>query len=304
MKLSIIIPNYNGEELLKKNLPNILKVCRGAEIIVVDDTSTDGSVDVLTKKFPDVQVITKKKNEGFSSTVNAGVAVAKHDLVMLLNSDAYPVHGFFEAVSIYFNSPDVFAVGLAQECDEDGKKIVRGRGLGKFHQGFLVHRYAEPTESTTLWVSGGAGIFRKKVWEKLGGMQEAYNPFYWEDIDLSYRAVKSGYRILFEPHARTIHEQSIGSIRSSYSADRIKTISYRNQLFFVWLNISDTRYLFAHVFRIPVHMLKAIASGDWAFMKGLAGALLQIPRILKERSRMKKYWSLSDREVLMVKYLP
>ncbi len=51
-------------------------------------------------------------------------------------------------------------------------------------------------------------------------------------------------------------------------------------------------------------MLKAIASGDWAFMKGLAGALLQIPRILKERSRMKKYWSLSDREVLMVKYLP
>lgn len=298
MKLSIVIPNYNGIELLRKNLPKVFEACPGAEIVVVDDASMDGSVGMVTKEFPKVVVIAKKINEGFSATVNVGVAATKNELVFLLNSDAYPVKGHLEHALRHFSDPDVFAVGLAQECDEDGKKIIRGRGLGKFHQGFLVHRYAEPTESTTLWVSGGAGIFRKTLWEKLGGMQALYNPFYWEDIDLSYRAVKSGYRILFEQHAHTVHEQLIGSIRSSYSADRIKTISYRNQFFFAWLNISDTTYVFQHILWFPYHSMIAFFSGDWAFFRGFLSALRSIRQAWSERKGKQSLWRKADADVL------
>lgn len=304
MNLSIVIPNYNGEELLKKNLPKVLQVCSGAEIILVDDASTDGSVRMVTKEFPKVHLIAKRTNEGFASTVNVGVAAAKNEFVLLLNSDAYPKVGFMNTVQSSFEDPQLFAVGLAQECNEEGKKIIRGRGLGTFNRGFLFHRYAQPNAPATLWVSGGAGVFRTSVWRKLGGMQEAYNPFYWEDIDLSYRAMKAGYRIVFEPGAHTVHQQSIGSIRSSYSAGRIKTISYRNQIFFIWLNIADKTYLFQHAVWLPVHILKAFISGDWAFLRGFIDALFHVSRIRKERSKNKKQWLKRDNDVLMVKYLP
>lgn len=298
MKFSIIIPNYNGEELLRENLPNVLKMYPGVEIIVVDDASTDGSVSILEKYAPRIHAIVKKKNEGFSSAVNAGVRAAKNPLVLLLNSDACPTAHFMNTVLPYFEDGRLFAVGFAQECREDGKEIVRGRGLGAFSRGFLIHQYAKPDATSTLWVSGGAGIFRKDIWETLGGMQEIYNPFYWEDIDLSYRAVKAGYRILFEPNARVAHRQSTGSIRKSFSEDRIKTIAYRNQFFFVWLNVTDPDYLLKHLAWLPVHVFKALLSGDWAFLKGLSDAVLQFSGILKRRGENTKYWVKNDNEIL------
>lgn len=298
MKLSIVIPNYNGEQLLQKNLPRVMEVCPGAEIIVVDDASGDGSIAMLGKQFPTIQVIARKTNRGFSATVNTGVAAAAYELVMLLNSDAYPQKGCIDSVLTHFKNPEVFAVGLAQKCIEGDKTVIRGRGLGRFHQGFLIHSFAAPNARSTLWVSGGAGVFRKQIWQKLGGMQKLYNPFYWEDIDLSYRAMKAGYNIVFEPDAGVIHQQSVGSIQSSFSKRQIRNIAYRNQFFFVWLNISDADYLLQQLIWLPIHILKAFVSGDWAFVQGLLCALLQLPRILKERSGNKKYWVRSDKEVL------
>ena len=188
MKLSVVIPNYNGRDLLAANLKKVIAESKGAEIIVVDDASEDDSILFIQKNFPRIKLIAKEKNSGFSSSVNLAVRKACGDLIVLLNSDVYPKKNYLLPLLPYFDDKNVFAVGMLQESYENGRIVFRGRGLGKFKRGFMTHRYGEIDKKDTLWVSGGAGIFRKLIWDKLGGMRTIYDPFYWEDIDLSWRA--------------------------------------------------------------------------------------------------------------------
>ena len=256
MKLSVVIPNYNGRDLLLKNLPAVIRHTPNAQVIVVDDASEDDSLQILARKFPDVKVIKKRKNSGFSSSVNLGVAQSAGDLIILFNSDLSPKKNYLKPLLSYFTDPVTFAVGLLQESHEKGGIVLRGRGEAEFKRGFLIHRRGEIDKKDTYWVSGGAGIFRKSLWQSLGGLREIYDPFYWEDIDLSYRAVRAGYKIFFERKSAVIHNQQEGSIRTRYSPSQIKTIAYRNQFLFVWLNLNRPEFLLSHLIFLPCHLLK------------------------------------------------
>src|SRR3972149_7908176 len=97
--VSIVIPNYNGEKLIEKNLPKVLAAKESSqnrilEIIIVDDGSIDQSVKLITSMFPQVKLIKHTKNRGFSSSVNTGVRAAKGDLILLLNTDVLPEENF------------------------------------------------------------------------------------------------------------------------------------------------------------------------------------------------------------------
>lgn len=297
MTISVIIPNYNGREILEKNLPLVIKNCRGAEIILVDDASTDDSCNLVRQKYPGIKLIIKKENTGFSSTVNLGVQYAKGDLVVLLNSDVYPKKEFLKVVLPHFDSKDVFAVGLLQESIENGKIVLRGRGKAEFKRGFLIHQRGEADKTDTFWVSGGAGVFRKSIWETLGGLNEIYDPFYWEDIDLCYRALKSGYRIIFEPKSTVVHEQEVSSIRSKYTKGIIKQIAYRNQFYFVWLNISDCLFLCQHLIFLPFHLARSIFSADVEFFRGFCSAAVNLPQVVKFRHFSRNLWKNGDKHI-------
>lgn len=295
-----MIPNYNGEVLLRKNLPKVIdaaKAYKGAvEIIVVDDASMDNSREAL-KDF-DVKVIVNEKNLGFSSTVNLGVEKAQGDVIVLLNTDVAPEKDFLEPLLSHFEDPKIFAVGCMDKSVEGEKIVLRGRGIGKWERGFLVHARGEADKTNTLWVSGGSGAFRKSMWEKLGGFNELYNPFYWEDIDLAYRALKSGYKILFESKSIVTHTHSEGSIHKHYSPFQIKTISYRNQFIFVWENATDLDLQFLHVLWLPYHFVKALFRWDIPFFIGFFAAFIRLPRIIQSSFKAQKLFVKSDKEVV------
>ena len=305
MKISIVIPNFNGKKLLRRNLPAVLKAEGVEEVIIADDGSSDESVEEVkslklkAKNYNiKLKIIENKKNLGFSSTVNRGVKEAVGEMVVLLNTDVSPEENFLNPLISHFQNPQVFAVGCLDKSIENGETILRGRGVGKWERGFLVHSRGEVDKSDTLWVSGGSGIFRKDLWEKLGGLDEIYNPFYWEDIDLSYRAQKAGYKVLFEPKSVVIHRHEEGAIRQKYSLSKVKTIAYRNQFVFVWKNISDPAFLLDHLFWLPYHLLKTLLTLDFAFMGGLLTALLKFPQIIQSRMALKKLSVKTDREIL------
>ena len=197
MKVSIVIPNRNGALLLEKNLPFVIAAAKGGEIIVVDDASTDNSIELLQGKFPSVRVVRKTHHNGYASTVNVGVKEATGDVVVLLNTDVLPEKGFLAPLVKHFSDPSVFAVGCLEKSLEGGKTVLRGRGEAKWEKGFFIHWRGEVDKATTAWVAGGSGAFRKSIWEKLGGMDTMYDPFYWEDIDLSYRAPQVRHTIFF-----------------------------------------------------------------------------------------------------------
>lgn len=304
MKISIIIPNYNGEKLLKKNLPAVFAAAKyyeketreKVEAIIVDDYSTDNSIEQI--KDEEVKIFKNDKNLGFSSTANRGVEESDGDIVVLLNTDVKPEKDFLVPLLKHFEDEKVFAVGCMDKSIENGKIVLRGRGVGKWSKGFLVHAKGEVDKSDTLWVSGGSGAFRKSIWQKLNGFSILYNPFYWEDIDLSYRALKSGYNVVFKASSVVLHEHQKGIIKRQYSKDKIKTIAYRNQLIFVWKNITDFDYQLQHFFWLPYHFLKALLHLDWPFFYGFFQAFILLPKIIQSSIEAQKIFVKKDKEVI------
>lgn len=298
MNLSVVIPNYNGQDLLKKNLPKVIEAAGDAEIIVVDDSSLDNSLSILDKFGSKLKVIRNEKNSGFSSTVNRGVKAAKGDIIILLNTDVIPEKGFLEPLLKHFQDEKIFAVGCMDKSIEDGKTILRGRGVGSWKKGFFVHSRGEVNRTNTLWVNGGSGAFRKSIWNKLGGFNSLYNPFYWEDIDLSYRALKSGYKILFEPRSIVIHEHEKGIIKKKFSSGQVKNIAYRNQFIFIWKNATDLDLQFLHLFWLFYYFIKAFLRRDLAFFKGFFSAFILLPKIIKCSFEDQKLFVLKDAQIV------
>lgn len=285
-------------QLLASNLPKIVKCREIDEVIVVDDASTDDSVKFVKSKFPKIVLIEKVTNSGFSTSVNLGVKASRGELVVLLNSDAAPEKEFLQPVLPHFTDPRLFAVGCLDRSLEGDNIVERGRGVGVFTRGFLMHQRGETDKADTLWVSGGSGIYRKQIWEELGGMDAMYDPFYWEDIDISYRAQKQGYKILFEAKSTVSHHHSLGAIYSHYTKSSIRAVAYRNQFLFIWKNITDFFLLWQHFIWLPYHLGKMFVSGDWAFFVGFGKAILRLPEVFRQRRREIGKVKKTDREVL------
>ncbi len=295
MKVSIVIPNWNGEEKLKKHLPQVIKAARTShaeEIIVVDDASSDNSIEILRTKFPDVNYIKKEKNSGFSTTVNIGFKQAKGDLIALLNSDAHPNIDFIENTLVHFKNPRVFGVG----CN------VGGLWAGaKFTDGFFWHNQTPKNGNDklsahqTLWVSGGTGVFRKKIWDELDGLDELFNPFYEEDVDIGYRATKRGFINIWEPKSIVEHYKEEGVISQHFSQKSVSLVAERNQLWFIWKNITDQEFMKEH----KVALLKMLSIHPKYWQVFLA-AVLKFPEIMKKRQIEKKHAKLTDKEILAI----
>src|SRR3989344_1830319 len=235
MKVTIAIPNFNGEKLLEKNLPNILESGVN-EVIVLDDGSGDKSLELLSKFTIDngqLRIIKHGKNKGFIPSVNELVKNAAGELVVLLNNDVWVERDFLKPLTKHFENSKVFAVNLHEEGE--------GPSVSFWKEGFYEFKRGEESGNIqkSAWASGGSAVFRKSIWKKLGGFDEIYTPFYWEDIDISFRAIKVGYEVLWEPDAKVKHEHET-TIKRNFNARYIKWVQDRNQLLFIWKNITDS----------------------------------------------------------------
>lgn len=289
MKISIIIPNWNGRVLLEKNLPLVIAAKNNiSEIIVVDDGSTDDSVKFLQDNFSkDIKLVKQKLNVGFSKTVNHGVRLAKGDLVCLLNTDVIPDKDFLIHVSPLFEDKQVFAISL----HEKGFSYASG----KFENGFIVHSPGKETNKThiSFWASGGSGVFRKSIWDKLNGFDEVnLSPFYWEDVDLGYRALKRGYKILWEPKAHVIHKHESVINKNNFRIWKLNLIKERNQLILIWKNLTSKNLFKKH----RVGLFRRLKHHP-GYIKVVFAALLKLPTILKARKVEAKEQVISDEAI-------
>lgn len=309
MTVDIIIPNYNGSHLIKKNIKSVLTSLDGYEgkLIIVDDGSFLADEHALYELIENmrkssvrkIEYIKHSSNKGFSSAVNTGVKASSADFVVLLNTDVVPEENFLETPLKKLRENDrLFAVGCMDKSIENGKTILRGRGVAKWSKGLLQHERGEIDKSDTFWVSGGSSVFRREIYNSLNGMDEIYNPFYWEDIDLSFRAQKAGYEILFDSNSVVTHMHEEGSIKKNFKKDTVTFTAYRNQFIFVWKNITDNKFLLSHILFLPAHFFWALRRGDINFFKGFCLALMKLPAIINKRQKQKKYYRVSDKEII------
>lgn len=289
--VSVIIPSYNTRHLLEKNLPTLLsakeyKVNNIIEIIVVDDKSPDDSVAYIEKTWKGkIKLIRHTKNRGFSSAVNTGVRSAKGELLCLINTDVLVSENFLQSAVKHFSNEKIFGVSL----HEDGY----GFAGATFKDGFINFRPGKELEKAheTFWISGGSGLFNRKIWMKLGGLDEKLlSPFYWEDFDLSYRAQKRGYKLFWEPNAKVIHEHesTMSKLRKGY----LSSIRQRNELLIIWKNITSQRLFKKHLQGLLKRLLKHPGYARIVFL-----AFLKINLIIKARKKEKKEAVVSDEAV-------
>ncbi|MDO8452898.1 MAG: glycosyltransferase family 2 protein [bacterium] len=283
MKNTVVIPNWNGRSLLEKNLPSVLGVGFD-EVIVVDDASTDDSVDFLKKNFPEIKLIENPTNRGFSYTVNTGVENASGEIVYLFNTDMVPKENVLEPVLKHFEDKDVFGVSLSEEGYSWAKP--------KKEFGFLGHEPGERTETAheTFWISGGSGAFRKSMWDKLGGMDLLFSPFYWEDLDLSYRALRTGWKLIWEPRAMVVHKHESTINPKNFSKKYLDYIKERNQLIFHWKNLPLGWLLTVHLLGLLKRLLNP------GYLVVILMAIVKLPQIIIKRLTTK--YPLSHKQVM------
>lgn len=293
----VVVPNYNGSALLRRYLPSVRDALGdSSRVIVVDDCSSDDSLDVLRSEFAWVDVIARKANAGFSVTVNEGLRAARTDLVVLLNNDVQVEPGFMEAIAPVFDDPGVFAVSPRIITNSLGG-IDDGAKTGIWHHGMLWVDNLQGVDEVRpiLYTSGGASVYRREMLAELDWFDEAYSPFNWEDVDLGYRAWKRGWRSMFQPAASVLHEHS--ATLSKLKICHSRTISTRNSLLFLWRNIDDCRLVREHRRWLPLVLMKRLVKGDWPFLRGWAAVYARRAEAAAARTADSKKRVLSDTEI-------
>lgn len=292
MNVTVVIPVWNGEYLLRKNIDALINAKKNSrnsihEIIVVDDASDDGSVEFLKSYKDDIKVIKHTKNRGFATSVNRGFSYAKTPLVCLLNQDIIVTENFLDKVIRHFKDKKVFAVSLHE--------MGYGPFMGFFVKGFFgfsnLEEFDKPVE--TMWASGSSAVFRRKIWRKLNGLDEVlFHPFYWEDVDISYRAQKRGYEIIWESSAHVVHNHKSVINEEFFSTKNLIKIKERNYLLFTWKNITSTKLFREHIFEL----LKRVISKP-TYLPIVLDALKKIKDVRRLRKRERKFSTVSDEAV-------
>ncbi len=303
---TVVIPNWNGRDLLAKYLPSIVEALAANprnEILVVDNASTDGSTEFLRTQFPHVRVLALDRNYGFGGGSNRGFAAAANDIVVLLNSDMRVAPDFLQPLLDGFTSPDVFAVSC-QIFFSDPQKPREETGLTEcwWHRGMLRARHRADEKVQSLWPcfygGGGSCAFDRRKFLELGGFDELLRPFYMEDSDVGLMAWRRGWRILYQPHSHVWHEHR-GTIGKKFSRAYIDGVIGKNAILYAWKNAHSPA-------RILTHFAWMMIGGAWSWFAGdslermnfpaLGRAFLQLPGALRSRWRARSLGVLDDRE--------
>ena len=226
MKLSIIIVNYNVAHFLEQALLSVYKALKNveAEVFVVDNNSVDHSLEMLAAKFPQVKVIANKENVGFARANNQAIRQSTGEYVLLLNPDTVVEEDTFEKCIAFMDAtPDAGGLGVKMVNGQGeflpeskrgipfpavafyklfglSKLFPNSKKFGSYHLTYLDNDRIHSVEV----LSGAFMLMRKKVLDEVGLLDEDYF-MYGEDIDLSYRILKGGYKNYYFPETRIIH---------------------------------------------------------------------------------------------------
>ena len=289
--ISVIIPNYNGRYLLDVILPPLYvalgKTALPYEIIISDDASTDDSIVYIRKNYPDIIITENHKNAGFSVTANKGARTAQYDLLLLLNNDVKLTEEYFLSMLCYFDKEDTFGVnGKVIGWEDD--KIQDAAKLPYFQGGKLktsrnyYYRENTPEEVFTFYLTGSNALIDRLKFLEIGGFNEIFSPFYCEDLELSVRVWKSGWKCYYEHKAICRHKVS-ATTSSQNKKKYVETIYDRNKFIFHYLHLSGIRSYFYALQILLEAMLKLILLKTQYFQ-----SLYQFLKIISHVNKIKK----------------
>ena len=252
MKTAVVILNWNTRDYLRKFLPGLIASTEGldAEVIVADNASTDGSLEMLAAEFPDVRRISLDRNYGFTGGYNRALAQVEADYYVLINSDIEVPQGWLKPLTDWMDTHP--------HCGACGPKLLSYDHRDRFEYagaaGGLLDRYGYPfcrgrilqkvekdegqydTPEDVFWVSGACLLVRSKLWKKLGGLDDRFFA-HMEEIDLCWRMQLSGYTVTVVPESFVYHIG--GGTLPNESPFKLR-LNFRNNLLLMENNLAKT----------------------------------------------------------------
>ncbi len=295
--ISVIIPNHNGRFHLEELFPTVAsQTNKDFEVVLVDNASSDSSVEAARKIFPEVRLVELPRNMGFAAACNHGAEAARGDVLFFLNSDTrldrrcieYCLRGIDSQPYVGFFQPKILKMDRHDELDGAGDLLPKNgrpmrRAGGK--------KSAMPLDARILSPSGAASLWRREVFEKLGGFEESFFA-YLEDVDLGLRAVLAGIGGRYIADA-VVYHKGAGAAEGSYSGkgfDRPEAVRWiaRNKIW-LWARCLPAGALAACAPWLIAGFIKSAAYHTFrsgaraAFWKGTAEGVAGLKEALRAR---------------------
>ena len=294
-EVSVVIVTWNGRQYLEACLGAVTtQEGVSAEIILVDNASTDGTVEFVRARFPQVRIVTLAENHGFAGGNNAGAREARGPLVAFLNNDTVPGSGWLRALrdgidaksGLLLVTSRIVYMHDAGVIDSAGDGLLRGGGAFKRHHGEPAD--AAGTSEEVFGVCGAACLMPKAVFDELGGFDEDFFASH-EDVDLSYRARLRSYRCRYVADAIVRHHGSatLGNV-SAFAV-------FQGQRNLEWMYLKNTpaslliRTMLGHLLynmTAAAHFARLGLLGT--FLKAKAAALAGVPAMLRKRALIQR----------------
>jgi GT2 family glycosyltransferase len=265
---AVVILNYNGEKLLPKFLPSVLKFSDTAEIIIADNGSTDNSLTLLEKDFPTVRIIRLAKNLGFCGGYNQALKMVTATYYVLLNSDVEVTANWIFPMSALLES-DVNVAAVQPKILSYNNKIMfeyAGAGGGfidilgyPFCRGRLFNHVEEDhkqydDERPVFWATGACMMIRSNIYHEFGGLDEDFFA-HMEEIDLCWKIHRAGKRVYYTGHSKVYH---LGAGTLGYATPRKTYLNFRNGLAMITKHLNSGEILWKLPLRICLDWLAAI----------------------------------------------
>lgn len=264
MRIAIVILNWNGEVLLERYLPSVVRHSEGADIYVIDNASTDASIEFLEAEYPQVKIIQNAENGGFAKGYNQGLKHVDADIFCLLNSDVEVTRDWLEPITKTFNQMPEVAIIQPKIMDLMRKDHFEYAGAGG---GFLDHfgypfcrgRIFQALERDTgqyddireiFWATGACMFIKSELFWKLEGFDEDYFA-HQEEVDLCWRAKNEGYKVFYVGISKVYH---LGGSTLSNMNPKKTYLNFRNSLFSITKNLPRRKAL-------PIILIRLLLDG-------------------------------------------
>jgi GT2 family glycosyltransferase len=260
IQISIVIPNFNGNEFLKECLSSIKEQTYPSyDVIIVDNGSKDESVEFIQNNYPEFKLIQNKENLGFATAVNQGIKASQGEYIFLLNNDTeLDVNCIYNLLTCIKKDDKLFAVSskmiqynnrnLIDDAGDEYTIVGYTRKVGNNRSS---ERYQHEREIFSA--SAGAALYRKSVFDIIGYFDENFFA-YMEDVDISYRARLYGFKCYYCPSAVVYHHLSATS-GSKYNAFKIR-LAARNNIYVPYKNMPWPQLALNVLFLILGYLVK------------------------------------------------
>lgn len=292
--ISVVIPNYNGRQLLPQILPPLYEALQNAgldyEVIISDDASTDASISYIQADHPAIKLIENPVNRGFAPTANAGIFASTYSYTLLLNSDVKLTANYFKFLIPYFDKDDCFGVmgrivGWDDDKIQDGGKYPYFHGVKIKTSGNYIPLQDDEGPYYSMYLSGANALMNTAILQLLGGFNELFAPYYVEDYELSLRAWRKGYLCYYEHRAVCRHKTSV-TIKSSSKKEKVKIIYNRNKMFLHAIHLPASK-LIVWKLQLGLEAFIHICFGKLFYIKALLAFMGKRKQVAESRTLLK-----------------